>query len=309
MNQDEYTISESFVEVGDGHTLYVQDWGNKRASTPIVFLHGGPGDSTNDGHKASFDPRSQRVIFFDQRGCGKSLPYGFMKNNTTQDLIEDIEKLATKLKLTNFILVGGSWGSCLALAYGLKYPKRVKAMVLGGIFTGSQAEIDYLAQGRWAIHFPDVWDAYLDRTPKSHQTNPSKYHYKMILGSNGLAAKKSAYACANVEAALLKLDERFTPPNFDDYDPTGIKIEVYYMANRCFLPDHYILDNARQLRMPIWLIQGRYDMVCPPVTAYELNYKLSSSHLIWTVAGHSNDRPNYDVRRTILLQMTQAKRN
>lgn len=120
MNPDKYTSREFFLEVGDGHELYVQDWGNKAAETPIFFLHGGPGGGLKDGHKQMFDPEKQHVIFHDQRGCGKSLPHGSLEHNTTADLVNDIEKIAQKLKLDTFILTGGSWGSTLALAYALK---------------------------------------------------------------------------------------------------------------------------------------------------------------------------------------------
>jgi proline iminopeptidase len=128
-----------------------------------------------------------------------------------------------------------------------------------------------------------------------------------ILGSDEQKVVESAYALTNTESALMSLDDRFTPPDKNDYDPTYAKILTHYMSNRCFLPDRYILKNAHKLKMPTWLIQGRYDFVCPPVTAYELHNKMPNSQLIWTTAGHGNDRPNYDVNRTILLQMTQAK--
>lgn len=305
MTPDEFTLAETFVEVGDGHTLYVHDWGNKTAKTPIIFLHGGPGSGSKDSYKTTFDPTVQRVIFFDQRGSGKSLPAGELAHNTTQDLVEDIERIAKHLKLDKFVLTGGSWGSCLALAYGLKYPKRVEAMVLRGIFTGSQSEINWLDEGRWSVFFPDLWDTYLDQTPQSHQNNPTKYHAERALKGDGEDAKKSAYTYGNVEGALLSLDDRFTPRAFDEYDPASIKIEIHYMQNHCFIPDRHILDNAHKLTMPIWLIQGRYDMVCPPVTAYELHHKLPNSHLIWTAAGHGNDRPNYDVTRTILQTLIE----
>jgi len=305
MTPDEHTLSEQMLAVGDGHELYVYDWGNPAASVPIVFLHGGPGAGIKDRYKATFDPAVQRVIFFDQRGCGKSTPYGSLEHNTTWEQIEDIEKIAETFGLETCIITGGSWGSCLALAYALKYPGRVKAMVLRGIFTGSQAEVDYLDKGHFATHFPDVWDRYLDATPAKYHDDPGKYHTTRILGDDVEAARESAYAYGNLEGALLALDDRFTPPTFDDtYDPVLSKLEIHYMVNRCFMPDRYIMDNAHKLKMPIWLIQGRYDFVCPPVTAYELNEKLPNSHLIWTTAGHGNDRPNYDVNRTILLQMT-----
>jgi len=307
MTPDEFTNQELMLPVGHGHELYVFDWGNKTAKTPIIFLHGGPGGGVKDKYKNSFDPVAQRVIFFDQRGCGKSTPHGSLANNTTADLVEDIEKIADKLKLDKFIVTGGSWGSCLALAYALKYPERIKAMVLRGIFTGSQAEIDYIDQGHFAAYFPDVWDAYLDATPAKYRDDPSAYHTPRILGDDEQAMKESAYAYGNLEASVLSLDDRHTPPPLEDFDPTLARLEVHYMANRCFMPDRFIMDNTHKLKMPIYLIQGRYDMVCPPVTAYELNEKLPNSQLIWTVGGHSaGDRETWNVTRSVLLQLTQG---
>lgn len=309
MTPDAYTIREILIEVGGGHTLYVQEWGNPAVKTPIVFLHGGPGGSVKDGQKELFDPKHERVVFFDQRGCGKSLPWGSLEHNTTQDLVEDIEKIARRLKLDQFMLTGGSWGSCLALAYTLKYPQRAVAMVLNGIFTGTQSEIDWLDKGRFASHFPDIWNAYLASTPKSHHANPSAYHFGRVLGGDEQAAKFSAYTYENVEAALLKLDDRYTPEAYADYNPGGMKLEIHYLANRCFLADHYILDHAAELTMPLWLVQGRYDMVCPPVTAYELHKRVPGSNLIWTVSGHKTERESWTAVRTILLQLSQEAIN
>jgi len=306
MTPDEHTISESFLDVGDSHSLYIHEWGYKEAKHSIIFLHGGPGAGTGDKHKLLFNPKTQRVIFFDQRGCGKSLPHGSLKHNTTADLVEDIERIAKHVPLTSFILAGSSWGTTLAFAYGLKYPKRVEAMVLRGILTCSRSEIDWLDQGHWSVHFPEVWDTYLDQTPKTYQANPTAYHSKRALSANEQAAKLSAYAYNNVEAALLSLDDRFTPQPFTDYDPTSTRIEMFYTANRAFMPERYIIKNAHKLTMPIWLIQGRYDMVCPPVTAYEMQHKLPNSRLILTMAGHGNDRSNYEIAKTILAELTHV---
>jgi proline iminopeptidase len=299
MTPDEFTILETFVDVGDGHELYLQDWGNINAKTPIIFLHGGPGSGVHNRYRQRFNPYEQRVIFFDQRGSGKSLPYGSLENNTTEHLVDDIEKIARHLGLQQFVITGGSWGSTLALAYALKYPHRVIAMTLGGIFTGSQAEIDYLDKGEYGVFFPDVWDHYLSQTPKSYQANPSKYHFERILSDDINDLRNSAYLYSNLEASLMSLDDRFTPPEPQVFDAIPTRIEVHYLANRCFMPDRYILDNAHKLTMPIWLVQGRYDVVCPPKTAYELHKQTPNSTLIWTMAGHGNDRSNYDVMRTI----------
>lgn len=304
MTPDAHTIHETFIDVGNGHTLYVQDWGSTDAKTPILFLHGGPGGGCNDTHKRSFDPTRQRVIFFDQRGAGKSLPYGSLEHNTTTDLVEDIEKIAQHFKLRHFILNGGSWGSCLALAYALQHPQRVSAMVLTGIFTGSQAEIRWIDDGGFRNFFPDVWQAYLDHTPKAHQHNPSQYHYEQALHGNEAAAKASAYAYACLEGALLSLDDRFAPKGFEEYDPTSSRLELHYLAHACFLPERYILEHAHLLKMPVWLVQGRYDFVCPPSTAHELHQALGDSQLILTTSGHRSERENWNVIRTILLQLT-----
>ena len=306
MTPDEFTNSESFLAVGDGHELYIHDWGNSKVKTPIVLILGGPGSSAQNKHKQLFDPKRERVVFYDQRGCGRSLPFGSLEHNTTQDSVEDIEKIAKHLKLKQFVLTGGSWGCTLALAYAVKYPKRISAMVLNGIFTGSQSEINWLDKGQFRNYFPDIWDQYLAATPKSHQHDPSAYHFKRILGDDSQAVKVSAYAYANLESALIQLDDRYIPIDFADYDPTGTRMEILYLANRCFMPDRYIFNNVSKLTMPIWLVQGRYDMACPPITAYELNQKLPNSQLIWTVSGHKNEREAWNVSRQILLQLTGA---
>ena len=307
MTPDEYTNREFFIDVGDGHQLYVYDWGNPKG-LPIILLHGGPGSQIKDVFKQMFDPAKHHVIFFDQRGCGKSLPYGSLKHNTTAKLIEDITKIADQVKFKHFVIQGGSWGSCLGLAYALKYPKRVKALVLRGIFTGSQKEIDYFDKGEFATYFPDVWERYLAATPKEHHASPSQYHYDNILGKDEKAARESACAYENLEGSMVALDDRFMPALASDptYDPSGITLEVHYLANRCFMPDNHILNNARKLTMPIWLVQGRYDMVCPAETAYKLHQKLPQSHLIWTIGGHrGGERETWNVMRTVLEQLAE----
>ncbi len=305
MNPDAHTISEQFLDVGDGHSLYIQEWGNKEAELPILFLHGGPGAGCSDGHKQIFDPKSQRVILFDQRGSGKSLPKGLLEHNTTDDMVEDIEKIADHFKLKKFIITGGSWGACLAFAYALKHPERLHAMVLRGIFTGSKEETDYLDNGLFKQFYPDVWDAYLERTPKGHHDDPSAYHYKQMKSSDPAVVKASSYAYSELEGSLLRLDDRHTAENFDTYQPEGMNIELHYLAQLCFMPDRYILDNAHKIKTPTWLVQGRYDMVCPAKTAYEMHKAMPNSKLIFTTAGHSgSDRGIYEITSALLKEIT-----
>ncbi len=304
MTPDSYTNQELQIDVGDGHELYVHDWGNKDAQTVIFSLHGGPGGASRDKHKNNFDPTTQRVIFHDQRGCGRSIPYGSLDHNTTADLIEDISKIADKLGVQSFILTGSSWGSCLAFAYALAHPERVKSMVLSGIFTGSHTEIDWLDKGRFQTFYPDAWQRYLDATPQAQRSDPSAYHFERILGDDTEATKQSGFAYDSLEGAVAVLDDRFTPDDLEAYDPTGIRLEVYYMANKCFMPNRHIIDNTAKLTMPIWMVQGRYDMVCPPITAYELDQKLPDSHLIWSLSNHASSRETWNVVRTVLLQLS-----
>ena len=307
MNPDEHTIAEHMLDVGHGHTLYIQDWGNKKAKHPIIFLHGGPGSSSRDKHRISFDPTTQRVVFFDQRGGGKSTPLGRWHHNNTQELAADITKIADYLKIDKFILTGESWGSCLALYYALCEPSRVKALVIGGVRTGSQEEIDWLDAGMFQAHFPDVWEQYLAATPKSHHNNPSAYHQARVLGSDEAAAASSAYTYGQLEGAVVSLNDQYMPEARSIFDPSGMQTEMRYLAKRFFLPDRFILKNAHKLKMPLYIVQGRYDFVCPPKAAYELSQKAPHAHLTWTVSGHKNEHENVAVKRLIYRQLTTGK--
>lgn len=304
MNKDHYLISEKMLDVGDGHSLYIHEWGNANASTPIIFLHGGPGSHVRNSHKRVFDPTIHRVIFFDQRGSGKSTPYGSLENNTTDKLIEDISKIADSFGIKNFILRGNSWGSTLALAYALAHPERVHSLVLGGIFTGSKAEADWIDKGKFKLFFPDVWQAYLDKTPVEHHDDPSRYHFDKVINGTPEEQKMSGFVYECLEAGAIKLDDRFEPDSFEDYDPSGIRIGMYYLSHACFMPDRHILNNAHKLTMPVHIVQGRYDMVCPPHTAYELHTALPHSKLYWTLSGHSHEHEGENIFRSIFASMS-----
>lgn len=304
MQHDEHTISEQHVRVSKQHRLYVQEWGNPKGH-PVVFLHGGPGGQVKDKHKQLFDPKVHRVIFFDQRGCGQSQPYGSLESNTTQDLIADISLLADKFKLGKFTLYGGSWGSCLALAYAVTYPKNVASMVITGVLTGREQEIAWIDQGLFQTFYPDVWQRYLEATPAKYRSNPSEYHFGRILTGNETAQKESAYIYHNLEGGVIALDDRFTPETFEDFDPAGARVEVHYLHNDCFLPDNHIMRNAHKPTMPVIIVQGRYDMVCPPKTAYELHNKLPNSELITTLSGHMSEHEDYQLIRQALRNLAK----
>lgn len=291
------------LDVGDGHTLYVQEWGNPKVSVPIIFLHGGPGSQVKDKYKGRFNPQTQRVIFFDQRGCGKSTPYGSLENNTTDELIEDITKIANACNAKTFVIHGCSWGSTLALAYALKYPDRVHALVIGGVFTGSKTELNWLDKGQFKTFYPDVWQAYLDKTPTAHHSDPSKYHFDKVINGTADEQKLSGYAYDCLEAGVIQLNDRHEAEDFETYDPAGIKMEMHYMSNGCFMPERHILNNAEKLTMPVYIVQGRYDMVCPPQTAYELHSKLPNSKLYWTLSGHKHEHEGENIFRSIFASL------
>jgi proline iminopeptidase len=304
MQTDNLTIKETMLDVGDGHTIYAQLWGSPDAKDTVLFLHGGPGSGCNDKHKTLFDPTRQRVLFFDQRGAGKSLPKGSLKNNTTQDLVADIEKLAAHFSVDKFIVTGGSWGSTLALVLAIEKSAFVKSLVLRGVFTAREWEIKFMDRGEFKPFFPEVWSRYSGAVPSQFRTNPGSYHMPRILGEDQVAAKESAYEYEILESSIMTLDDRISLESFEAYDKSGITIEVSYLAQSCYLPEGYIFDNAANITVPVYMVQGRYDFVCPPATAYELNKLLPNSTLIMTQAGHSgHDRANWEAVKSILASV------
>ncbi len=306
MTPDEYTNQEFFLDVEGGHRLYVQDWGKQNAKIPIIYLHGGPGNGCEDRDKAKFNPKKQRIIFHDQRGSGKSTPSGSLKNNETADLVEDIKKIAQHLKLDKFVLAGGSWGSTLSLIFGITHPGMVAGMVIDGVFTATKEDKDWFEKGGWQDFFPDAWEEYQDTVPAEQKDNPSAYHYKVARGKDKEAIKKSSYAYTSMELAILKLDDRYQPKSYEEFEPGGGLIEMHYLANGCFLEEDYIKKNAPKLTMPVYLVQGRYDMVCRPKSAYDLSKLLPNSKLIWTINGHLKQHEAKTVFNLLLDQLTGA---
>ena len=299
MTPDEFTIQETFLEVGDGHTLYVHDWGNKAAKTPILFLHGGPGGGCNDGHKGYFNPKKHRVIFFDQRGAGKSTPTGTLSHNTTADLINDIDTIRNHFGFDSIILMGRSWGSTLALTYAITYPSVVHAIITGGVMLGSHAEQTILERTNISeLFYPDVVD------PLGLSSDQAMELWHKAASEDANESKKACYTLSQLLVATLRLDDRTKPLDFETFDHSGLRVEAHYKINNWFLEDDFILRNASKLTMPVWIIQGRYDMACLPKFAHAIHSVLPSSKLIWTQAGHSgSDRENWLATKTILEQL------
>jgi proline iminopeptidase len=304
MMPDSHTIQEFYLDVSYNHQLYIQEWGNPEATSSIIYLHGGPGSGVSNSSKQRFDPEIHHVIFFDQRGSGRSLPAGKLQHNNVGLLEEDINSIVDKLKLKNLILIGGSWGSTLALYYAIKNPRKVKALILDGVFTGTKAEAEWLDNGKWRTFFPEVWQKYADSVPKEYSDNPSEYIIRQSQSKNKSEFKKAIYNYVSMEAALLKLDSSIPLPELEVFDETAGAIELHYLRHNWFLTDNYIIKNAHKLAMPVVLIQGRYDMVCPPKTAYTLSKELPNCRLIWTINGHIKQHESHTVFNVVLNNLT-----
>jgi proline iminopeptidase len=299
MDKDEFTNRELLVDVGDGHKLWVMDWGNKDAKTPIISLHGGPGSQAKEKHKIVFDPKVHRVIFFDQRGCGKSTPFGSRRGNNTEELAKDISKIAKHLKISKFYLIGGSWGSTLALYYAINYPEMLAGLVISGVWSGSKNEI-FGMHDIAKIFYPDLWEWVLLDTPAEYRDDPMIYHLDKALNGTSPEQKKSSYVVGCLEGGMMKLDDRGTPDIYDEYDPTCMQMELSYVATNCFMPENYILDNVNRIRVPVYIVQGRFDMVCPPDFAYKISKLIPDCKLYMAISNHAGEHEVTSLLRVII---------
>ena len=287
---------EYILACGDIHNIYFEESGNPNGH-PIIFLHGGPGGGSGAKQRRFFDPKFYRIILFDQRGCGKSQPLGEIKENTTEDLISDIETIRKHLHIEKWILFGGSWGSSLALAYGVKYPEYLLGLILRGVFLSRKKELDWFLKDVDQF-FPENHQLLLNHTESINKDNLVEEYTRLVLSSNFNIAKKAAVSWNKFEGSILKLLPASDATNNKDDDDDEInyefelaraKVQLHYINNLCFIDGEKILNEVEILKnIPIEIIQGRYDMVCPPKTAYELKKKLPHSKLtIIPNAGHS----------------------
>jgi len=296
----ENNINDSgFLDVGDGHAIYWEDWGNPDG-IPVISLHGGPGGSFKDSHKAIFDPKKHHVIFHDQRGAGRSLPFASTENNTTEHLVQDIELLRKKFGFKKMNVVGGSWGSSLSLLYAIKYPERVRSLLLWGIYLIRQFETDWVNEGYPRYNFPAEWERFIALVPEKHRVNGDAimtYYAEQMRSSDEEIAKKYAFEWTLWEAALVSIEY---DPTLNEQevqnDPTTLStalLETHYFINKCFVPDNYILDNIRMIRhIPCKVVQGRFDMCTPAIGAYDLAKEYGENlTLSWVNSGHLRSDP------------------
>ena len=285
------------LKVSPLHTLYYEEIGNPDG-VPVVFLHGGPGGGIYANCRTFFNPKFFRVVLFDQRGSGKSVPFACIEDNTTPLLIEDIEKIRNHLNIKKWIVIGGSWGSTLALAYAISHPNRVAGMVLRGVFLGRTQELNWLygPNGAGSI-FPEEYLHFTENLTDAEKQNViHAYHKKLTTGDRQEQAE-AVSRWNRWESSISQLvPDPYSINSLSDYN-TGLaiaRIECHYFVNNIFLPDeHYLLRGAAQLGLfPTRIINGRYDIVCPVRTAYELHNQMENSQLyIVPDAGHSTTEP------------------
>jgi len=294
-----------WMEVGDDHRVYWEECGNP-SGTPALFLHGGPGAGCAPVHRRFFDPDRTRIVLMDQRGAGRSRPTAATKANTTQLLIDDIETLRRKLGIERWVIFGGSWGSTLSLIYGVRHPERCLGFVLRGIFLGSNAELEWFLYGMRMV-FPEAWRRFAEYIPEAERDDlMAAYHKRLVDPSPDVHMPAAAYwagyetSCSNLLASFSE-----STPQASSGALSLSRIEAHYFVNDVFIGDTEILDNVGKLRhLPCTVVQGRYDMVCPIITADKLVRAWPEiDYRIVVEAGHSAMEPGI---RSNLVRATEA---
>jgi proline iminopeptidase len=271
------------LDVGDGHELYWEQCGNPDGK-PAVMLHGGPGAGCSTDHRRQFDPERYNVTLFDQRGCGRSTPHASLEANTTWHLVEDIERLRAFLGIERWLIFGGSWGSTLALAYAQTHPERATELVLRGIFTFRQSELDWLYQYGASEIFPDKWEEFLAPIPTSERGDLVAAYHRRLTGDDPAERLAAAKAWSKWEAetvTLLPDPHVIEEHTGDDFAIAIARIENHYMINKGWLDEGQLIANAGRLRdIPGVIVQGRYDCCTPPVAAWDLKRAWPEAELV-----------------------------
>jgi proline iminopeptidase len=287
---------QGMLAVSDLHTLYYEQVGNPEGK-PVVFLHGGPGGGCLANHRQYFDPQRWRVVLFDQRGCGRSRPFAELRHNTTWDLVADIERLRQHLGIEAWVVFGGSWGSTLALAYSQTHPQACRGLILRGIFMLRQQEIRWFYQEGASHLFPDAWQGYLEPIPVEERHDLVTAYYRRLTSPDPEVRRRAARAWSIWEAATSKL---LIDPGLmaafgeDQFADAFARIECHYFINKGFLDqDDQLLANVERIRqIPAVIVQGRYDVVCPMRSAWDLHQVWPEANLIVIPdAGHSMSEP------------------
>jgi len=298
------------LQVSDLHALYLEQSGNP-GGQPVLFLHGGPGGGTLPKHRRFFDPAHYRIILFDQRGCGKSRPSAELRDNTTWDLVQDMERIRQHLGIERWLLFGGSWGSTLALAYAITHPARVQGLILRGIFLCRPQEIQWFYQYGASQLFPEEWESFLAPVPPAERHDLVGAYHRLLTGTDEPAKLAAAQAWSKWEGAtstLLPSEEMVQAFNNATHALEFARIENHYFCNDAFFPTpDFLLENAAKFSgIPGVIVQGRYDVVCPATSAWALSRAWPEARLqIVPAAGHSAWEPGI---QAALVAATEAFR-
>lgn len=287
-------FDQRVIDVGDGHRVYVEQCGNPYG-IPVVVLHGGPGGGCSPAMRRYFDPSVYRVILFDQRGCGRSRPHASVVANTTWHLVEDIETIRTTLGIDRWICFGGSWGATLALIYAISHPDRAARLILRGVFMMTQAELDWFYGGGVGAFFPELWARFIGPIPLDERNNLIDAYHRRLFSGNLIEETRFGRNWANWENALASIqNDGMMGESPSEYARAFSRLENHYFHNGGFLEeDGWILrERHRILHIPTEIVQGRYDMICPPITAWKLAEGWDKCTLrVIPLAGHALSEP------------------
>jgi proline iminopeptidase len=301
-------LETGYLPLTGGHVMYWEQVGNPRGH-PVLFLHGGPGAGAGAVHRRFFDPHFWRVIIFDQRGAGRSRPLGKLDDNTTPDLVSDIEALRRYLNIDRWLLFGGSWGSTLALAYAQAAPERVTGCVLRGVFLGRPAEVDWFLYGLAAV-FPDAHAAFAGFLPADERGDLLSGYMRRLTSPDPALQQDAARAWSIYEGSCSTLLPSPDPVTSFAQDRTALglaRIEAHYFAHDLFLPPSGLLGGMNAIgHLPAEIVQGRYDMVCPARSAFDLAAAWPAARLtIVPDAGHSALEPG--IRRNLVAAVERFR--
>jgi proline iminopeptidase len=305
-------FDSGMLPVSDLHTIYYERVGNPEG-IPVVFLHGGPGGGLIPMYRQFFDPAAFHVILFDQRGSGRSEPAYELEENTTWELINDIEKLREKFEIPSWYVFGGSWGSTLSLAYAETHPDRCRGLILRGIFLTRPSEISWFYQFGASEIFPDFWERYRDEIPVEERGDFLKAYYKRLTGDDEQVRLSAARAWSVWEGSTSKLhpDKNLMDHWEGEHEALSLaRIESHYFVNNCFFPtDNYLLENINAIRhIPTVIVQGRYDVVCPITSAWDLHKAFPEAELVVVPdAGHSISEPGITSALVYVMDVIRDK--
>jgi proline iminopeptidase len=297
--QQSYIIEKGYLQVSTLHRIYYEVCGNANGE-PYLFVHGGPGAGFSESDKRFFDLDKQKVIFFDQRGSSKSTPFGCIKENTTLDLVEDINKLLNHLSIEKINFFGGSWGTTLSLIFAILNPEKVKSLLLRGLFLANHNSIEHYINGGVEKDFPNAWTRFKNNVPYNYREKIAGYYLDKM--RNGTEQDKDfySYEWAFYEISIFKqgLTENEVDAIISQFPYRSLSLmEAYYLTNSCFIEQDFILQNVDKLdTIPVTLIHGVNDSICPLIYAQELHARLNNSILYIEEGGHSDSEPAIENR-------------